>query len=67
MPKAHLVHIGNGRVSDTCGALAADTAFAKDSLAESLEKRGEAFVRFETLNEVIPHLDKVLAPPADGR
>jgi 2,3-diketo-5-methylthio-1-phosphopentane phosphatase len=67
LPTAHLVHIGNGRVSDTCGALAADTAFAKDSLAESLEKRGDAFVRFETLHDVIPHLEKVIAPTADGR
>ncbi len=67
LPSAHLVHIGNGRVSDTCGALAADTAFAKDSLAESLEKRGEAFVQFETLYDVIPHLEKVLAGAADGR
>jgi len=56
---AHLVHIGNGRVSDTCGALAADTAFAKDSLAEALSRRGEPFVPFETLRDVIPHLEKI--------
>ena len=53
----HLVHIGNGRVSDTCGALAADTAFAKDSLArDASSKRGAPFVRFATLHDVIPHL-----------
>ncbi len=62
-PLTHLVHIGNGRVSDTCGALSADTAFAKDSLAESLEKRGVPFVRFTTLRDVIPHLDAILARP----
>jgi 2,3-diketo-5-methylthio-1-phosphopentane phosphatase len=60
-PGAHLVHIGNGRVSDTCGALAADTAFAKDSLAQELEKRGVPFVRFATLDDVIPHLAAILA------
>ena len=55
-PRAHLVHIGNGRVSDTCGALAADTAFAKDSLAEELAKRGVPFVRFATLHDVVHEL-----------
>jgi 2,3-diketo-5-methylthio-1-phosphopentane phosphatase len=59
-PSAHLVHIGNGRVSDTCGALAADTAFAKDSLAEVLEKLGVPYVRFATLHDVIPHLTAIL-------
>ena len=34
-PGAATVHIGNGRVSDPCGALAADVVFAKDSLAPS--------------------------------
>ena len=60
-PRTHLVHIGNGRVSDTCGALAADTAFAKDSLAEELEKRGVPFVRFATLRRRDP------APRGDPR
>jgi 2,3-diketo-5-methylthio-1-phosphopentane phosphatase len=60
-PRTHLVHIGNGRVSDLCGALAADTAFAKDSLADVLAQRGVPFVRFATLNDVIPHLAAVLA------
>jgi 2-hydroxy-3-keto-5-methylthiopentenyl-1-phosphate phosphatase len=59
-PSTHLVHIGNGRVSDTCGALAADTVFAKDSLADALEKRGASYVRFATLHDVIPHLDAIL-------
>lgn len=60
-PHTHLVHIGNGRVSDTCGALEADTAFAKDSLAETLENRGVPFVRFATLQDVASHLDAILA------
>jgi 2,3-diketo-5-methylthio-1-phosphopentane phosphatase len=59
-PGALLVHVGNGRVSDTCGALAADAAFAKDSLAVELERRGAAFTRFETLLEVIPALEELL-------
>jgi len=60
-PRATLVHIGNGRVSDLCGALAADVVFAKDSLATELERRGIAFERFETLFDVIPGLERLLA------
>jgi 2-hydroxy-3-keto-5-methylthiopentenyl-1-phosphate phosphatase len=60
-PGAHLVHIGNGRVSDTCGALAADTAFAKDSLADELAKRGAPFVRFATLLDVVREIDAIYA------
>jgi alpha-galactosidase len=59
-PRATLVHIGNGRVSDLCGALAADVVFAKDSLAIELERRGLAFERFETLHDVIPVLERLL-------
>jgi 2,3-diketo-5-methylthio-1-phosphopentane phosphatase len=60
-PGVILVHIGNGRVSDLCGALAADVAFAKDSLAAALEKLGHPFERFETLHDVIPQLERRLA------
>jgi alpha-galactosidase len=59
-PGATTVHIGNGRVSDTCGALAADVAFAKDSLAVELERRGAPFERFETLGDVLPALERLL-------
>ena len=61
-PGAKLVHIGNGRVSDLCGALAADVAFAKDSLATALGERGIPYQPFETLLDVIPHLARLLAP-----
>jgi 2,3-diketo-5-methylthio-1-phosphopentane phosphatase len=60
-PGALLVHVGNGRVSDLCGALAADVAFAKDSLAVELTRRGVAFRPFETLHDVIPALEDLLA------
>jgi 2-hydroxy-3-keto-5-methylthiopentenyl-1-phosphate phosphatase len=60
-PGVILVHVGNGRVSDLCGALAADVAFAKDSLAAALEELGHPFERFETLHDVIPHLERRLA------
>jgi alpha-galactosidase len=63
-PEATLVHIGNGRVSDLCGALAADVAFAKDTLAAELAQRGVAFEPFETLGDVIPQLEKLLAGAA---
>jgi len=59
-PGAVLVHVGNGRVSDMCGALAADVAFAKDSLAVELTRRGVAFRPFETLHDVIPALETLL-------
>ena len=60
-PERQLVHIGNGRVSDSCGAIEADHAFAKDSLADSLRARGEPFQPFETLLDVIPALEALLA------
>ena len=63
-PGAVCVHIGNGRVSDSCGAVEADAAFAKDSLATALERRGEPFTRFETLHDVIPALEALRPGPA---
>jgi 2-hydroxy-3-keto-5-methylthiopentenyl-1-phosphate phosphatase len=51
-PGAYCVHIGNGRVSDQCGAIEADLAFAKDTLADALRERGRAFVPFSTLDDV---------------
>jgi alpha-galactosidase len=55
-----IVHVGNGRVSDLCGALAADVVFAKDSLAEALEERGIRFERFRTLHDVRAGLERLL-------
>jgi len=60
-PGARVVHIGNGRVSDLCGARAADVVFAKDSLADELAKQGVAFERFETLHDVVARLARELA------
>ena len=59
-PGGAVVYIGNGRVSDLCGAQAADVAFAKDSLAETMQARGFAFEAFETLRDVIPKLNALL-------
>jgi alpha-galactosidase len=59
-PGVTTVHIGNGRVSDTCGALAADVAFAKDSLAEELTRRGVEFEAFDTLHDVVSRLQVLL-------
>ncbi len=52
-PGSFCVHVGNGRVSDLCGAQAADLAFAKDTLAPALEERGHFFHPFRTLNDVV--------------
>jgi alpha-galactosidase len=60
-PGSRIVHIGNGRVSDLCGALAADMAFAKGSLAEALAERKAPFERFETLHDVVTSLEAHLA------
>jgi alpha-galactosidase len=59
-PGVRVVHIGNGRVSDLCGAEAADLAFAKGSLAAALAERGRPFERFETLHDVVSHLEALL-------
>jgi alpha-galactosidase len=70
-PGVTVVHIGNGRVSDLCGALAADVAFAKGSLADVLERRGARFARFETLHDVVAALETLtvasVAPKPDAR
>ena len=52
-PTAFCVHIGNGRVSDLCGAVEADLAFAKDTLAPAMDELGEAYVAFDTLHDVL--------------
>jgi 2-hydroxy-3-keto-5-methylthiopentenyl-1-phosphate phosphatase len=54
-----VVHVGNGRVSDLCGALAADVAFAKDTLAEELAARQVAYEPFTTLHEVVAGLARL--------
>jgi 2-hydroxy-3-keto-5-methylthiopentenyl-1-phosphate phosphatase len=59
-PEARVVHIGNGRVSDLCGARAADVVFAKESLAEELARQGVAFEPFHTLNDVVVGLERYL-------
>jgi len=58
-PGAVVVHIGNGRVSDLCGALAADLAFAKDSLAEELARRGLRYEPFSDLHDVVAGLERL--------
>jgi alpha-galactosidase len=61
-PGAFCVHIGNGYVSDLCGAQAADLTFAKDSLASALDQRGEAYLSFETLHDVRAVLSQLYRP-----
>ena len=58
---AVVVHIGNGRVSDLCACYAADVVFAKDTLAEELDRQGVAYEPFETLNDVVEGLERLLA------
>jgi alpha-galactosidase len=58
-PGACVVHVGNGRVSDLCGALAADVAFAKDTLAEELAARSVAYEPFTTLHDVVAGLARL--------
>ena len=58
IPNAYCVHIGNGRVSDLCGALEADLAFAKDTLVPALDELGHPYIRFDTLHDVLAVLSK---------
>jgi 2,3-diketo-5-methylthio-1-phosphopentane phosphatase len=60
-PGARVVHVGDGRVSDLCGALAADVVFAKHTLAEELAQRGLAFEPFGDLRAVVDGLARLLA------
>lgn len=66
-PDAYCVHIGNGRVSDLCGAIEADLAFAKDTLAPALDERGEPYVRFESLHDVMAVLGRGTGDGAGAR
>jgi len=59
-PGSFCVHVGNGRVSDLCGAEEADLAFAKDTLAAALRERKRTFEPFESLNDVVARLDPLL-------
>jgi 2,3-diketo-5-methylthio-1-phosphopentane phosphatase len=65
-PNAFCVHIGNGRVSDLCGAVEADLAFAKDTLAPALDELGEAYVAFDTLHDVLDVLNGSKATVSGG-
>jgi 2-hydroxy-3-keto-5-methylthiopentenyl-1-phosphate phosphatase len=58
-PGVVTVHIGNGRVSDLCGVLAADVGFAKDTLALELKNRSVSFYSFETLKDVVTELERI--------
>lgn len=62
-PDALCVHVGNGRVSDLCGARAADLTFAresaKDTLGPAMLERGEAFLPFRSLHDVMAGLEAV--------
>jgi 2,3-diketo-5-methylthio-1-phosphopentane phosphatase len=57
-PSSYCVHVGNGRVSDLCGAETADLAFAKDTLAPALEARGVPYEPYATLYDVVAALDR---------
>lgn len=59
-PGAFCVHVGNGRVSDLCGAIEADLAFGKDTLAVALREQKQSFEPFESLRDVAERLDALL-------
>ena len=59
MSGAVRVFAGDG-LSDICPALAADVAFAKDSLAAHLRKEGHPYRGFRTLAEVLDFLQTEL-------
>ncbi len=55
-PGTLTVHIGDGRVSDRCGAREADLVFAKHTLAEVLLEDEVPFEHFDTLLDVVDAL-----------
>ncbi len=59
-PRSFCVHVGNGRVSDLCGAEEADLTFAKDTLAAALQERKQPFEPFGSLHDVVTRLDSLL-------
>ena len=59
-PEAYCIHVGDGRVSDFCGAEAADLVFAKGSLASALRAQGIPFEAFENLHDVRSVLERTL-------
>jgi 2-hydroxy-3-keto-5-methylthiopentenyl-1-phosphate phosphatase len=67
-PGAFCVHIGNGRVSDLCGAKASDLTFARrgetDTLGPAMEERGLPFEWFDTLADVQRALEALVARSA---
>jgi alpha-galactosidase len=66
-PGTLVAHVGDGRVSDLCAALAADRVFAKHTLAEELAGRGVPFEPFEDLRDVIAGLERLLGDLAAAR
>ncbi|MDG2334710.1 MAG: HAD-IB family phosphatase [Myxococcota bacterium] len=67
-PGAFCVHIGDGAVSDLCGARVADRVFAKGSLEESLGAQGVACEHFDDLAGVRRALEDAFSgdpPPAE--
>jgi 2,3-diketo-5-methylthio-1-phosphopentane phosphatase len=58
-PPTIVVHVGNGRVSDLCASRGADVVFAKDTLAEELDRQGVAYEPFETLHDVVAGLQRL--------
>jgi 2-hydroxy-3-keto-5-methylthiopentenyl-1-phosphate phosphatase len=59
-PGSFCIHVGNGRVSDLCGAEEADLAFAKDTLAAAMRERKLPYEPFESLHDVVARLDELL-------
>ena len=59
-PGALIVHIGDGRVSDLCAALAADRVFAKHTLADELAERGVPFEPYADLRDVVAALGRLI-------
>ncbi|HVH06371.1 MAG TPA: HAD-IB family phosphatase [Myxococcota bacterium] len=58
-PGTLVVHVGDGRVSDLCAALAADRVFAKHTLAEELAERRVPFEPYRDLRDVVAALEKL--------
>jgi 2-hydroxy-3-keto-5-methylthiopentenyl-1-phosphate phosphatase len=56
LPDGEVAYVGDG-FSDRCAALAASRVFARDGLADYLQRERVAFERFDTLVDVATALD----------
>jgi 2-hydroxy-3-keto-5-methylthiopentenyl-1-phosphate phosphatase len=62
---SRVIYIGDG-ISDACASRYCEVVFAKDLLAEACRERGQPFIAFDTLSEVVAVLRNRGQSATDG-